>query len=75
MLYHIPNLFVTKQLVLGVKSKWEGNVFVLCGQGSEGHMHCPWTLTVTGTGQLVNMGLWTVHITDTSVDIQGRLSH
>ena len=42
MLYHIPNLFVTMQLVLGVKSRWEENVLDLCGQGSEGLVHCPW---------------------------------
>lgn len=51
MLYYIPNLFVTMPLVLGVKSRWEGNVSRLCGKGSEGLVHLPGALAMPGTAR------------------------
>lgn len=55
----------------GVKSRWEGNVPCLCGQGSKGLVHLPWALAVMGPDQLVNMGLWAFQ-SQPPVDIRGR---
>lgn len=63
MLYYIPVSFVTVQLVLGVKSRWKGNVPGLCKQASKGLVHLPWAVALTGAGQLVNKPpLWTFGI-------------
>lgn len=72
MLYYIPNLFVTMTLVLGVKSRWEGNVSRL-REGLRGP-----SAPSRGTGHarnspLVSKGLRVCH--SHPVDTQGGLSH
>ena len=45
MLYYIPDTFVTMQLILGVNSRWKGNVPGLCEQASKGLPSAPSLVT------------------------------